>query len=91
MKIKLSNSQWEIIRLMQNGWSLAVDSTMNSRVWLQEGKIGHGGKRKNVHRNTFYGLYKKGLIKEVKYGFPSSLWTLTELGRVAKEQKPEKE
>jgi hypothetical protein len=64
---------------MKNGWSLSVATTMDGRIHLQKGRPGCGGETSTVHGNSFYSLRTKGLIKQIKYGFPSSEWGLTEL------------
>jgi hypothetical protein len=79
-KIKISNTQKEIITLMREGWEMAKSNTMNARSWIQKNGIGKGGETKNLTVSTFISLCEKGIIEQKEYGFPSSTFKLTELG-----------
>ena len=78
---KPTKAQMKVLTLMVNGWELGVETSINGSVWIQKNGLGRGGKTEKVHINTFNGLYTRRLIKEKKYGFPHSVWELTDIGR----------
>ncbi len=63
MPKKLTPVQESVVELMKEGWALGVRSGVSSRVWLQDGELGHGGQTQRVHENTFNSLYRKGIIR----------------------------
>ena len=76
--MKLSKRQQEVVDLMKAGWEMGHNGGISSRCWLQRDGCGHGGPTKEVNDNTFYALYKRGLITVKKSGFPTSTWKLKE-------------
>lgn len=76
--MKLSKTQAEVVYLMQNGWELACSQVFCGRSWLQQGGAGHGGKSKDVHRNTFQALINKGVIILNVRKFPTATYRLTD-------------
>ena len=87
--MKLTNRQAEAIVLMQCGWQLGktmtfVTSTRDKeRAWLQKGGIGKGGDSVHVNMNTFYALYKAGMIEQDKQDMLArpKLYKLTQKGK----------
>lgn len=80
---KPTKKQMEILSLMDAGWEMGVSSGLQFSAWLQINGVGRGGKVVRLHANTFSGLSHRGLIKQKKYGFPTSIWELTEAGKKA--------
>jgi len=83
----LSKIQKDVLKLMASGWELG--STCGGRGPyihdLQKGGQGKGGQTKKVNANTIDSLHKNKLIIS-KYGFPTSTYSLTYLGKqIAKE------
>jgi hypothetical protein len=84
MKLKLSDKQKEIISLMKEGWEIGQEYGYSSSAWMQEGKIGYGGKSINLKFNTVDALKDKKLICEVQREnkrLSLHCYTLTELGK----------
>lgn len=75
-KTKLSPRQQRVIDLMTEGWELGKPVTFNGRTWLQRDGVGRGGQTEDVHKATFINLYRRGLIKLAKNGFPTQRWKL---------------
>lgn len=77
-------AQQEIMRYLANGWELGVSQGWRSnpdRYWLQEGKIGHGGKSKKVNAGTARRLiYKTNYLKQVRNDVSSKAYQLSNEG-----------
>jgi hypothetical protein len=82
-KIKLSDKQKEVIRLMREGCEAAISRGFYSGAWLQMGKIGFGGKSYNVSSATLHALIDKKIIENNKTSksLSTSHFSLTELGQ----------
>jgi len=67
-KIKLSEKQKEVIRLLLKNWECATYPRTRwfdkDKTRMQEGGIGRGGKSIPIHANTIQSLYKLGLLKQ---------------------------
>jgi hypothetical protein len=79
-QMKLSERMKEVLILMRDNWELGRSLTMSGRSWLQKNGLGRGGSTKDVRADTFYALYKRGLIQSVKRAFPMERWALTPKG-----------
>lgn len=79
--VKLSKVQKDIVHLLNTGWSMGKSEGMHSRVWLQFGKVGHGGDTKKLSFATFGTLYRNGIIEVTKKDYPTSTYSLTSLGK----------
>lgn len=44
----------ELLRLLEDGWELGIDSGIHGYVSIQKGGIGFGGESRNVARNLPY-------------------------------------
>lgn len=67
MEKKPSKLQQEVIDLLKNGWSLAQSSKfITGSCWMQEGRMGHGGKSKKISATTVRSLRINGFIVEDK-------------------------
>lgn len=70
LKKKLTPTQQAAVDLMSNGWELGASVELHAngrtRYWLQEGKIGAGGKSQKITAGTFKSLKEAGVIKPVK-------------------------
>lgn len=55
-----------VVELMGDGWELGRSGGFWARAWLQKGEIGRGGETKRVTQPTFFGLYDRGLLKQVR-------------------------
>lgn len=78
---KLSPAQMKVLKLMAEGWELGLSSGLNFYAWLQKNGLGCGGPTERVHAGTFNGLCRRGLVRQVRYGFLSSLYGLTDDGK----------
>lgn len=77
----LSKKQQEVIDLMKQGWVLKSSATADTGSWLvaPSRKATLSQEYKNLHSNTVFSLFDRGLIKQ-KPGerFPSVEYVLTE-------------
>jgi hypothetical protein len=55
-----------VVQLMRAGWELARTGGWGAGAWLQQGKVGYGGETRRVSSSTFFGLYDRGLLKQVR-------------------------
>ena len=80
-KIKLSETQKDIVKLLQSGeWEIGYSSGVRlSRGWMQKGGLGRGGEAKDINVATFRALKDKGLIEQGEYGFPTRHYIITDL------------
>lgn len=76
--MKLSKTQQRIVELMGNGWELGVSMVSEGRCWIQEGLVGHGGRRENVSVATFHALRKRGVIVQREQKFPTAKYVLSD-------------
>lgn len=72
-KKNFTAAQQAAIDLMNDGWELgvSVDHTRpggRTRYWLQEGKIGFGGKTQKITAGTFNSLKEAAVIRQVSRG-----------------------
>lgn len=81
--IKLSDAQKEVIRLMREGWELAISYGLYSGSWMQSNGIGNGGNSKDVRFNTASALIDKKLIADNGRSkkLSDKYFSLTELGK----------
>lgn len=77
---KLSKAQGEVVRLMREGWELGKSEGMSGGAWLQKNGVGRGGETKTISISTYLALYTKRIIAG-EYTFPTSKYSLTELGK----------
>lgn len=76
--MRLGEKQKEILNLMNNGWELGRNLTMQGNYWLQKGGCGRGGETKHdISPDSVHGIYKKGLIRVNKKSFPLETYELT--------------
>lgn len=82
-KIKLSDKQKEVIKLMREGCEATISRGFSSGAWLQFGKIGYGGKSYDVSIATLHALIDKKIIKDnnTSKSLSQSHFSLTELGK----------
>lgn len=78
---KLSKTQIELLRLMNNGWELGSSMTLNDGCYIQQDGIGKGGKSQSVNSNTLDSLYYHKCITINFESFPSRHYKLTEKGK----------
>lgn len=62
----LTPAMREVVELMRDGWELGRSGGWGAGAWLQKGKIGYGGEMRRVSQATFFGLYDRGLLKQVR-------------------------
>ena len=67
---KLNPIQQEVIDLINQGWELGSDTTINGRCWMQKGGLGKGGESKNVSHSTVHVLEYLGYIERGERHFP---------------------
>lgn len=78
MNTKLTEVQKMVIDTLKNGgWELAKDN-FGGFMYLQHGKIGHGGLSLTIKRKTFESLEKKRLIKTTGYNYPTERFVLAD-------------
>ena len=77
MTVKLTLRQQEVVDLLSNGWSLGLSTGYMRGAWIQEGKIGYGGRTKNVSVATVYALVRKKVIVGIDYSYPSTSYGLS--------------
>jgi len=78
--MKLSKSQLEVLKLMNEEWELLKDRDANGHVYLS--KRGKDFEIKRVNVATWFRLYKLGLINtSPEMQFPTEYWFLTEKGK----------
>jgi hypothetical protein len=81
---KLSDKQLELLKLINDGWTLAIStSTLVGRPipHLQKGKIGCGGEVKSpIDRRTIYSLSIVRHFIKYNYNFPTAFYTITPEG-----------
>jgi len=65
MPRKLSPAMQEVVDCMVAGWELGLSVGQAGHPWLQKDGLGRGGDTKDVRLDTFYALYKRGLIKAI--------------------------
>jgi len=81
--MKLSKTQSTVIKLMREGWEMGRSTSFNdNRIWLQKNGIGRGGETFEVRFNTYSALGNRELIKLKEQRFPTSLYELTEIGKM---------
>lgn len=78
---KLSKTQKGVVKLMREGWEIGHRKGFDPSAWIQEGKIGHGGRSKSMLLSTYVALCNAGIIEKCRDGYPSDAYTLTALGR----------
>lgn len=75
--IKLSKVQAKVIDKMRSGWEIGVEPYgRGSSSWLQQGKVGYGGKSINISSATVQALHKKGIIYVAIEKFPTRVYRL---------------
>jgi hypothetical protein len=84
--MKLSKTQLEVLRLMNEGWELGRTSSSFSgerQWWMQKGELGCGGETKSLNARTCWKLYDLGLIEKPNPNleFPTEHWRLTDKGK----------
>ena len=80
MSKKPTKAQFEVLNAICRGWELAHEEAFRCSTWMQEGKIGCGGKSRSVSSNTFLALRTRGWIKCVRRDWPSSIYHITSAG-----------
>jgi hypothetical protein len=86
-KIKLSEHQEKVIRLMQKGWELGscMLSSRRTYCFLQKRGLGKGGPAEDTEIQTVKALVKNGLIEEnakLYLYLVTTKYVLTEVGKV---------
>lgn len=74
--MKLSKAQAEVVAKMEAGWELGWSSSMDGRVWLQEGGVGKGGQSLNIRTSTATALKKAGVITVTRHEYPTMKYRL---------------
>ncbi len=67
---KLTDTQQEVLDLINDGWELGSDVTMSGGYWLQKEGIGRGGETKVVSSSTVRTLEYLSYIERGEYSFP---------------------
>jgi hypothetical protein len=85
-KIKLSDKQKEVIRLMREGWGTAITYGMYAGAWMQKNGIGKGGESKSLRPDTVHRLIDLKLIEDNNESkrYSDKHFSLTELGKTIK-------
>lgn len=76
-KIKLSDKQKEVIRLMREGQIINVDIREGNKV----NKYYLGNSIRPMRRNPVYDLFVDGLLEYKQINYCKATFTLTELGK----------
>ncbi len=76
MARKLTPDQQEVMDLIEQGWELGKDTTINGRCWIQKGGLDKGGESKNVNFSTLRTLEYLGYIERGESHFPTSHYRL---------------
>lgn len=61
---------------MREGWHLGLSGGLHPYAWLQKGELGCGGESIDVHLSTFNAMVNQGVIKQLRYTFPTTEWVL---------------
>ncbi len=77
---ELSEHQLDVLRKMQDGWELGLNTGFTPQAWLQQKGLGRGGETQKVKLNTLHGLEHRGLIQRVANIFPTQPFILTPTG-----------
>jgi len=88
--MKLTENQAKVIKLLQEGWELGVDTDqigytrINRTVRLQKHGLGHGEPIETARISTIEALVKKGLLQRIPNPYimtQPTRYQLTEKGR----------
>lgn len=79
----LTGPQRHVLTLMDDGWMACWMGPPDPSAFVQQGRIGYGGKSENIRRDTLAVLHQRGLVRITWSGNGSTHYAISPAGHEA--------